>query len=80
MQPNNKTNSNIGESFPEPPSGLAGTLISAAFLRLAMNTARRFAYPFAPALSRGLNVPLMAITSLIAVNQKSETFLGIYRA
>jgi predicted MFS family arabinose efflux permease len=37
--------------------------------RLSLNTARRFAYPFAPALSRGLGVPLAAVTSLIAVNQ-----------
>jgi predicted MFS family arabinose efflux permease len=37
--------------------------------RLLINTSRRFAYPFASALSRGLGVPLAAITSLIAVNQ-----------
>lgn len=37
--------------------------------RTLLNTARRFPYPFAPALSRGLAVPLPAITSLIAVNQ-----------
>ena len=40
--------------------------------RLVLNTARRFAYPFAPALSRGLGVPLTAITSLIAVNQATS--------
>ena len=34
-----------------------------------LNTARRFAYPFAPVLSRGLGVSLSAITSLIAINQ-----------
>ena len=77
MQPNNQADSNIGESFPEPASGLAGTLISAAFFRLALNTARRFVYPFAPALSRGLNVPLTAITSLIAVNLTTSIF-GLY--
>jgi DHA1 family inner membrane transport protein len=37
--------------------------------RLFLNTARRFPYPFAPALSRGLGVPLSAVTSLIAANQ-----------
>jgi predicted MFS family arabinose efflux permease len=37
--------------------------------RLVLNTARRFAYPFAPVLSRGLNVPLTAVTALIAMNQ-----------
>ena len=41
----------------------------ASLSRLSLNTARRFAYPFAPALSRGLGVPLAAVTSLIAVNQ-----------
>ena len=44
--------------------------------RLVLSTARRFAYPFAPALSRGLGVSLPAITSLIAVNW-STSLLGI---
>ncbi len=42
---------------------------AASLCRLFLNTARRFAYPFAPALSRGLDVPLTAITPIIAVNQ-----------
>ncbi|NJN95569.1 MAG: MFS transporter [Anaerolineales bacterium] len=43
--------------------------IGAATLnRFLFNTARRFPYPFAPALSRGLGVPLTDITSLIAMN------------
>lgn len=41
----------------------------AALARVLLNTARRFPYPFAPALARGLDVPLTAITSLVAVNQ-----------
>ena len=45
--------------------------------RLAFNTARRFAYPFAPVLSRGLGVPLTAITSVIAVNQ-STAVIGMF--
>ena len=45
----------------------------AALGRLLINTSRRFVYPFAPALSRGLGVPLVSITSIIAVNQ----FTGI---
>jgi predicted MFS family arabinose efflux permease len=49
--------------------GLAPSLATAIFCRFVLNTARRFAYPFAPVLSRGLGVPLTAITSLIAVNQ-----------
>jgi len=44
--------------------------------RLVLSTARRFAYPFAPVLSRGLGVPLTAITSLIAVNW-ATSLLGI---
>jgi DHA1 family inner membrane transport protein len=44
--------------------------ISAAiFCRFLLNTSRRFAYPFAPILSRGLGVSLTAVTSIIAVNQ-----------
>jgi predicted MFS family arabinose efflux permease len=45
--------------------------------RLVLNTARRFAYPFAPVLSRSLGVPLTAITSLIAVNQATGV-LGMF--
>ncbi|MGA6926754.1 MAG: MFS transporter, partial [Desulfosarcina sp.] len=41
-----------------------------------LNTARRFAYPFAPVLSRGLGVPLSSITSLIAINQVTA-LLGV---
>ncbi len=44
--------------------------------RLIINTARRFVYPFAPVLSRGLGVPLTAVTSIIAVNQ-GTAILGI---
>ena len=54
-------------------------LVVATLCRIALNTARRFVYPFAPALSRDLQVPLTAITSLIAVNQAaslSGLFIG----
>lgn len=47
------------------------------FCRLVLSTARRFAYPFAPVLSRELGVPLTAITSLIAVNW-ATSLLGIF--
>ena len=40
--------------------------------RLLLNTARRFPYPFASALARGLGVPLDHVTSLIALNQASS--------
>ncbi len=45
----------------------------ATLCRIVFNTARRFVYPFAPVLARGMGVPLPAVTSLIAVNQ----FTGI---
>ncbi len=48
---------------------LALNITVATLFRLVLNTARRFAYPFAPVLSRELAVPLTAVTSLIAVNQ-----------
>jgi predicted MFS family arabinose efflux permease len=51
------------------PGHLVFQVASATVFRLFLNTARRFIYPFAPALSRGLGVPLTAITSLIALNQ-----------
>ncbi len=47
-------------------------IVAATLCRIALNTARRFVYPFAPALSRDLQVPLTAITSLIAVNQAAS--------
>jgi len=51
-------------------------MLTAILCRLLLNTARRFAYPFAPVLSRGLEVPLTAVTSLIAVNQ-ATAILGV---
>ncbi len=50
-------------------SRLALPIFSVTFFRLVINTSRRFAYPYAPALSRGLGVSLSAITSIIAINQ-----------
>jgi MFS transporter, DHA1 family, inner membrane transport protein len=57
------------------PSSLSLPIAGTTFFRLVLNTARRFAYPFAPALSRGLGVSLNAVTSLIAANQVT-TLLG----
>ncbi len=56
-------------SPPSPPRRLGWQIATATFGRVCLNTARRFPYPFAPVLSRGLGVPLTAITSLIAINQ-----------
>ena len=58
-------------------SGLAWKVCVATLCRLALNTARRFAYPFAPTLSRGMGVPLTAVTSIIAVSQ-STAVLGMF--
>jgi len=51
---------------------------TATLARLIINTSRRFAYPFASALSRGLGVPLPAITSLIAVNQMTGVLSPVF--
>jgi len=52
--------------------GLAWQAVTATLCRIVLNTARRFAYPFAPVLSRGLGVPLTAVTPLIAANQATS--------
>jgi len=56
----------------KPASSMWLPIAGTTFFRLVLNTARRFAYPFAPALSRGLGVSLSAVTSLIAVNQMTS--------
>jgi len=53
---------------------LALKIFTATLCRVILNTSRRFAYPFAPVLSRGLGVELTAITSLIAANQATALF------
>lgn len=58
------------------PVSILPPVAVAILFRLVLNTARRFAYPFAPALSRGLGVSLSAVTSLIAVNQLTS-LLGL---
>lgn len=59
-----------------PSESISWPIITAILCRLLLNTARRFAYPFAPVLSRGLGVSLTSITSLIAVNQ-ATAIIGI---
>ena len=56
--------------------GFIGQIGVATFCRILINTARRFAYPFAPVISRGLGVSLTATTTLIAVNQATG-ILGV---
>ena len=55
---------------------IMGAVATTAMCRLLLNTARRFAYPFAPVLSRGLGVSLPAITGMIAVSQ-ATSLLGV---
>lgn len=67
------------ENHEKIETGLALKIGVAALFRIVFNTARRFTYPFAPALSRGLGVHITSVTSLIAVNQAAGllgTFLG----
>lgn len=56
---------------------LVKQVIIVVFFRLLLNTTRRFVYPFAPALSRSLDVPLAAITSIIATGQLTS-LLGLF--
>ena len=67
-----KTDARKAESGPAR-SSLAGDagFWAALGARLIINTARRFPYPFAPALSRGLGVPLPAVTAILGANQFS---------
>lgn len=58
-----------GAITPNPTRKLAWQVTVATLARLLINTSRRFVYPFAPELGRGLGVPLTSITSLIAINQ-----------
>ncbi|TKB24770.1 MFS transporter [Desulfopila sp. IMCC35006] len=58
-------------------SPLVRQIVAVTFFRLLLNTGRRFIYPFAPALSRGLDVPLAAITSIIATSQITS-LLGLF--
>jgi predicted MFS family arabinose efflux permease len=63
---------------PRQRSSLARVLSVAVLARLLLNTARRFPYPFAPVLQRGLGVRLSAITSLIAVSQATAFFSPVF--
>jgi predicted MFS family arabinose efflux permease len=57
--------------LPTPHAGfrLAWRIAGAMLCRLVLNTARRFVYPFAPVISRGLDVPLTAVTAMVAACQ-----------
>ncbi len=68
-------------SYQKPREKKQGTLvrqiIAVIFFRLLLNTGRRFVYPFAPAFSRSLDVPLTAITTILATCQVTA-LLGLF--
>ncbi|WP_457575929.1 MFS transporter, partial [Desulfomarina sp.] len=68
---------NLSENGRKREISAGHQILVMALVKLLLNTARRFIYPFAPALSRGLDVQLSAITSLIAVSQ-FNSILGIF--
>ncbi len=49
-------------------------IVALMFFRLLLNTGRRFIYPFAPAIGRSFDVPLAAMTSIIAATQATSLF------
>lgn len=61
-----------------PTDNLLVQVGAATLGRLIINTSRRFVYPFAPAISRGLGVPLPAVTSLIALNQATGLLSPVF--
>ncbi len=61
----------------ERDNGIIRIIAPAFVSRSIINTANRFIYPFAPAISRGLGVPLTAVTSVIALNQATN-LLGLF--
>lgn len=61
----------------KPVHPLVWQILVATLCKLLLNTGRRFIYPFAPALSRGLEVPLTAITTIIATCQFAS-LIGIF--
>ncbi|MFK5954012.1 MAG: hypothetical protein QM498_13200 [Desulfobacterium sp.] len=58
-------------------NGILGTLLAAFAARSVINTSNRFIYPFASVISRGLGVPLTAVTSVIALNQ-ATALIGVF--
>ncbi len=58
-------------------SGILGIIAAAAVSRSVINTSNRFIYPFAAFFSRGLGVPLTAVTSIIALNQ-ATAIIGLF--
>jgi len=64
-------------SAEKKPAPLIRQIVAVMFFRLLLNTGRRFVYPFAPAFSRSLDVPLAAITAILATCQIAS-LLGLF--
>ncbi len=58
-------------------NNLLSQLSIVSISRIFINTARRFAYPFASVLSAGLGVPLRSISAMIAALQAVNVFGGL---
>jgi predicted MFS family arabinose efflux permease len=58
----------VSPSQEESIRAIAPAIAATIACRTTLNAARRFIYPFAPDLSRALEVPLTAVTGLIAAN------------
>ena len=56
-------------SHPDPTPRLGRSILALTLARTAVNGARRFAYPFIPALARGLAAPLAAVQAVVAVQE-----------
>lgn len=65
------------KSSEEKQKTLILQIIAVICFRLLLNTGRRFVYPFAPAFSRSLDVPLAAITTILATCQ-ATSLLGLF--
>ncbi len=68
----------MNHSTSESNSSLFVQLGAATAVRFVVHTGRRFAYPFAGALSRGLGRPLPAITFLLALSQATGVLSPIF--
>ena len=53
-------------------SDIKKIIVTSTISRTVLNTSRRFIYPFAPVISRGLGVPITLVTSSIAINQATS--------
>ncbi|MBI9091132.1 MAG: MFS transporter [Desulfobacterium sp.] len=67
----------MGEAQQQGDKGILGMVAATLVSRSVINTCNRFIYPFAPVISRGLSVPLTAVTSVIAINQ-ATSLLGLF--